>query len=71
MRLRTAYDNETKQFVAKLAASDGSEQELRFDTADAFRGWLQALEARLEREDWTPDGPPTLLPTGWPDRPLG
>jgi hypothetical protein len=70
MRLRTAYDNETKQFVATLAAADGSEQELRFDTAEVFRAWLQALEARLEREHWTPDGPPMLLPTGWPDRPL-
>jgi hypothetical protein len=71
MRLRTAYDNATQQFVATLAAADGNEQELRFDSLGAFRAWLQALEARLEREQWNAAGDPVLLPTGWPDQRLG
>jgi hypothetical protein len=70
MRLRTAFDNETHEFVAIILTSDGSEQELRFVTADAFREWLQAFETRLDRERWLTDGPPVLLPTGWPDKPL-
>jgi hypothetical protein len=53
MRLRTAYDNATKQFVATLAGFDGNEDHVRFDSAEAFRTWLQALEERLEREQRT------------------
>jgi hypothetical protein len=71
LRLRTAYDNATKAFVATITASDGEEQCLRFDNAEAFRAWLLALETRLEQEHWTADGPPMLLPSGWPDKRLG
>jgi hypothetical protein len=71
MQLRTAYDNATEQFVASLSASDGNGQELRFDSAETFRTWLQALEVRLEREHWTAAGDPVLLPTGWPNQRLG
>jgi len=70
IRLRTAYDNAAKQFVATLMASNGHEQHVRFDSADAFRAWLQALEIRLERARWTAAGDPVLLPTGWPHRRL-
>jgi hypothetical protein len=70
MRLRTAYDNATRQFVATLAGPDGNEQELRFESAEAFRTWLRALEVRLEREQWTAAGDPVLLSTGWPDKRL-
>jgi len=28
-------------------------QHVRFESAETFRRWLQALEARLEREQWT------------------
>jgi hypothetical protein len=70
MRLRTAFDNEMREFVATIASSDGSEHELRFVSADAFREWLQAFENRLDRERWIADGAPVLLPNGWPDKPL-
>jgi hypothetical protein len=69
MRLRTAFDNETQEFVATIASSDGSEQELRFVTAAEFHEWLHAFENRIERERWIADGAPVLLPTGWPDKP--
>jgi hypothetical protein len=70
LRLRTAFDNETQEFLATIAAPDGREQELRFVTVEAFRDWLQAFEARLDRERWIAAGAPVLLPTGWPDKPL-
>jgi hypothetical protein len=37
MRLRTTYDNATQHFVATLAAAEGNDPELRFDSAEAFR----------------------------------
>jgi hypothetical protein len=71
MRLHTGYDNTTNEFVATITAPDGTEQQLRFDSMEAFRAWIHALEARLEREQWTAAGHPVLLPNGWPDKRLG
>jgi hypothetical protein len=64
MRLRAAYDNATKQFVATLAAFDGNEDHVRFDSAEAFRSWLDDLEEQLEREQRTATTDPLVLPTG-------
>jgi hypothetical protein len=58
MRLYTAYDNATKQYVATLAGCDGVEEHVRFASAKAFRTWLGALEARLEREQNAADPAP-------------
>jgi hypothetical protein len=71
MRLRTAYDNATKQFVATLAGCDGIEDHVRFDSREAFRAWLHALEARLEREHRDAAGDPVVLSTDWPGKRRG
>ena len=67
MRLYTAYDNATKQFVATLAACNGIEEHVRFDSAKAFRTWLDALEVRLEREQRAAAREPARLPTSSPN----
>jgi hypothetical protein len=53
MRLHTTYDSTAKQFVATLASFDGIEEHVRFDSPKAFRTWLDALEARILREQQT------------------
>jgi len=50
MRLRATYNNATKQFVATLARVDGTEAHVWFASSEAFRAWLEALEARVEGE---------------------
>jgi hypothetical protein len=68
IRLHTFYDNSTRQFVAVVTWSDGREEPMRFETARAFRDWLQAFETALEEDRFTQQGPPTVLPVGWPDK---
>ena len=70
LRLHTAYDNDTKEFVATVVRSQGRHDQTRFSSLNSFRQWLQAFEASLEREQWKPDGPPIVLPEGWPDERL-
>jgi hypothetical protein len=69
LSLETRYDNKTDEYVAVLFHPDGREQTERFRTREAFREWLLALEQRLSHERWAPDGPPHVLPDGWPDKP--
>ena len=70
MRLITAYDNDTKEFVATVMWSHGRDDQTRFASLDAFRNWLTSLEDSLAREHWRSTGPPVLLPDGWPDERL-
>ncbi len=68
LRLETRYDNETREYVGILTYPDGHQHARRFDTADAFRTWLESLDRDLTEQHWAPDGPPHILPTGWPDK---
>src|SRR5678809_1075701 len=52
LRLRTTYDNDTRQFVATVLWSHGTLDEKRFTTLAAFRAWLKAFETALEEEKW-------------------
>jgi len=61
MHLRATYNNATKQFRATLAMSDGREDQVRFDSAAAFRSWLDTLEAQVEREQRIETGDSVLL----------
>jgi hypothetical protein len=41
--------------------------EERFADADSFRTRLQKIENDLVADDWQPNGPPRIVPAGWPD----
>jgi anti-sigma-K factor RskA len=69
LSVETRYDNSADEYVAVLFHADGRQQTERFTTREAFREWLQALEQRLAHEQWAADGPPHVLPDGWPDKP--
>jgi hypothetical protein len=68
LSLETRYDNETSQYVAIVHHPDGRVQTERFDRREGFRDWLVTLEGKLTSERWQPDGPPHVLPDGWPDK---
>ena len=67
LRLHTAYDNTTKEFVATVTWSHGRSDQTRFSSIDAFRDWLEKLEAALGQEEWKREGPPIKLSDEWPD----
>ena len=69
LSVETRYDNETAEYVAIVVRPDGRRQTERFLTREAFREGLMALEQQLQQEQWTPDGPPHVLPDGWPHKP--
>jgi hypothetical protein len=69
LSLETRYDNDTAEYVAIVFHPDGHRQTERFDRREALREWLLALEQRLAHERWAADGPPHILPDGWPDKP--
>jgi hypothetical protein len=67
LRLETRYDNKTAEYVAVLRHPDGRQESQRFSKLETFRRWLVALEQTLAAERWTRNGPPDVLPDGWPD----
>jgi hypothetical protein len=69
LSLETRYDNETAEYVVIVSHPDGHQQTERFDRRETLREWLLALEQKLAHERWTADGPPHVLPDGWPDKP--
>ena len=68
LELETRYDNETSEYVLELRGLAAAAQTERFADAVAFRTRLVALERSLEGQRWRQDGPPIILPDGWPDR---
>ncbi len=62
MRLHATYNQATKHVVATVARFDGNETHVWFDSPAAFRTWLEALEATLERDSVAP--PPCATLTG-------
>jgi hypothetical protein len=69
LSLETRFDNETAEYVAIVYHPDGRRQTERFDTREAFHEWLVTTEQTLASDHWKPDGPPHVLPDGWPDKP--
>jgi hypothetical protein len=69
LSLETRYDNATAEYVATVFHADGHRQTERFGQREALRQWLLMLEEKLASEQWAPDGPPHILPDGWPDKP--
>ena len=68
IELETRYDNETSEYVLELRAPGVAPKIERFTDASAFRTRLIALEDGLSGEHWQRNGPPVILPDGWPDR---
>ena len=66
--LETRYDNETSEYVLELRGPELPPQTERFTDAGAFRKRLVALEGNLSGQRWRRQGPPIVLPSGWPDR---
>ncbi len=67
--LETRYDNATHEYVGILTGIGGPPMTKRFSTPESFTEWIVSLERDLLAEDWTPDGPPHVLPDGWRDNP--
>ena len=71
LTIETRYDNRTAEYVLVVHWSANHRQEERFATEILFRKRLLELETLVHTEGWRKDGPPTILPDGWPDtRPL-
>jgi hypothetical protein len=66
MRLYATYNQATKHVVATVARLDGNETHVWFDSPAAFRTWLEALEAKVEREHTAAAGDRLLLQMGSP-----
>jgi hypothetical protein len=69
LSLETRYDNTTADYVAIAVYPDGRRETERFKRREEFAAWLEAFEERLSHEQWGPDGPPHVIPDGWPDKP--
>jgi hypothetical protein len=69
LSIETRYDNETAEYVTVVVRPDGRRQTERFLKRESFRERLLALEQELGYERWVPDGPPHVLPDGWPNKP--
>jgi hypothetical protein len=70
LRLQTRYDNESAEIVVTVHWPDGREQVERFTEPAACRTWLLTLERTLEEQQWIRNGPPIVLPYGWPKKRL-
>ena len=69
LRVETRYDNDTNEFVVRVQWPNGREQVERFSEFAKFQAWLTAFDNRIEAEQWKARSS-TLLPYGWPDKPL-
>ena len=69
LSLETRYDNQTLEYVSILIHPDGHRETERFRTAKSFREWLVTLDQKLTSRQWAQNGPPHILPDGWPDKP--
>jgi hypothetical protein len=69
LSLETRYDNTTLDYVAVTVYPDGRRHTERFKRREEFGAWLEAFEQRLSHEHWAADGPPHVVPDGWPDKP--
>lgn len=68
LELETRYDNTASEYVLEVRGLAEAAQTERFADAMAFRARLVVLERSLEGQRWRRDGPPIILPDGWPDR---
>src|SRR5207249_1752111 len=65
-----SFDNDSAEVVAMMTSSDRRRDQARFDSVSAFREWLHAFQAALAEDRFTRQGPPIVLPDGWPDKRL-
>ena len=68
LRIETRYDNRSAEYVLVVSWSADRRQEERFATAVLLRKRLLEVEAQIGIDGWRKDGPPIVLPTGWPDK---
>ena len=71
LTIETRYDNRTAEYVLVVHWSVNHQQEERFATETLFRKRLFEIEMQVNSGGWRKDGPPKILPDGWPDtRPI-
>jgi hypothetical protein len=70
LKLETRYDNDTSEFVVIVRYPDGHEHCERFIDGDDCRLWLEAFQQNHAVRRWTARNEPTILPYGWPHKPL-
>jgi len=67
-QLETRFDNETAEYVAVIRWPDGREDIARSSDVESYRSLLVTFEQQLQTAQWRCDGPPVILPDGWPDK---
>ena len=67
VRLETRYDNKTSEIVVTVHWPDGRDQTQRFGDEETCRDWLVVVEQSLRHARWMRNGPPIILPYGWPN----
>jgi hypothetical protein len=68
LELETRYDNETSEYVLEIRGPGVEARTERSADADAFRTRLETVERNLSGQRGRRDGPPLIVPDGWPDR---
>jgi hypothetical protein len=69
VKIETRYDNDTEEYVLIVHRPSEDRQEERFVTLRMFRERILELQKQIRAEGWTQDGPPMIVPDGWPDKP--
>ena len=67
LTVETRYDNDTHEYVATIIGLTPAPDTTRFGTQEEFRTSLETLERELASHGWKLEGPPHILPDGWPD----
>jgi len=65
LRIETSFDNATNEYVLTLGRGQHNETTERFLDNESFGKRIEALQEELERDRWTPAGPPIVLKDGW------
>ena len=68
IEVETRYDNETSEYVVEVRAPAAAPATELFPNAVTFQKRLAEIEEGLSGQRWRRNGPPVILPDGWPDK---
>lgn len=70
-RMRTSFENATREHVIKIESPDETTRTERFPTEQACRARLMELQSDLLSQGWTPLRYVDLTADGWPGQTTG